>query len=97
MIVTDIIKNNSLSCQHRMIVTYMFLSEQSFLLFTAFIGLDLKSLGIPLEEELIQEYCQRMNIPPIDNWEFYVAFNFFRFAAILQGVYKRAISGNIFL
>ena len=30
----------------------------------------------------------------IDNWDFYVAFNFFRFAAILQGVYKRAITGN---
>jgi aminoglycoside phosphotransferase (APT) family kinase protein len=31
---------------------------------------------------------------PIDNWTFYLAFSFFRLAAILQGVYKRALDGN---
>ncbi|WAR10505.1 ACD10-like protein [Mya arenaria] len=62
----------------------------------SFINEDLKSLGIPEEHELIQMYCQRMGIPMIEPhvWNFYVAFNFFRFAAILQGVYKRAITGQ---
>ncbi|XP_053385750.1 acyl-CoA dehydrogenase family member 10-like [Mercenaria mercenaria] len=60
----------------------------------SFIGVDLKAMGIPSEQELVEMYCRRMNIPVIDNWDFYVAFNFFRFAAILQGVYKRAISGQ---
>jgi len=60
----------------------------------AFIGEDLQALGIPTEQELVEEYCRRMNIPVIENWDFYVAFNFFRFAAILQGVYNRAITGK---
>ena len=30
----------------------------------------------------------------IDNWTFYLAFSFFRLAAICQGVYKRALDGN---
>ncbi|XP_052813055.1 acyl-CoA dehydrogenase family member 10-like [Mya arenaria] len=67
-----------------------------FPMFPSFINEDLKSLGIPEEHELIQMYCQRMGIPMIEPhvWNFYVAFNFFRFAAILQGVYKRAITGQ---
>ena len=60
----------------------------------AFIGVDVKALGIPTEMEIVQEYCRRMNIPMIENWDFYLAFNFFRFAAILQGVYKRAVTGT---
>ncbi|KAL3857866.1 hypothetical protein ACJMK2_012496 [Sinanodonta woodiana] len=65
-----------------------------FSMFPSFIGENLQELGIPTVPEIIQEYCQRMQIPMIDSWDFYVAFNFFRFAAILQGVYKRAISGQ---
>ena len=30
----------------------------------------------------------------IGNWTFYLAFSFFRFAAICQGVYRRALDGN---
>ncbi|XP_062594298.1 acyl-CoA dehydrogenase family member 10-like isoform X4 [Saccostrea cucullata] len=55
---------------------------------------DVKSLGIPTVEEFIDIYCQRMGIPAISNFDFYVAFGLFRFAAIIQGVYKRAISGQ---
>ncbi|XP_060605115.1 acyl-CoA dehydrogenase family member 10-like isoform X1 [Ruditapes philippinarum] len=66
----------------------------NFPMFPSFIGVDLKAMGIPSEQQLVEMYCKRMNIPVIDNWDFYVAFNFFRFAAILQGVYKRAISGQ---
>jgi len=54
-------------------------------------------MGIPEEQELVQMYCKKMGIPPIPPqvWDYYVAFNFFRFAAILQGVYKRAITGRV--
>ena len=39
-------------------------------------------------------YCERRGIAHIDNWEFYLAFSFFRLAAICQGVAKRAQDGN---
>ncbi len=57
-------------------------------------GVDRKSIGIPTEEEYVETYCKRRGISGIDNWNFYLAFSFFRLAAILQGVYKRALDGN---
>ncbi len=57
-------------------------------------GRDLGELGIPTEEEYVARYCQRMGIDGIDNFGFYVAFSFFRLAAIVQGVAKRAADGN---
>ena len=57
-------------------------------------GKDRKSLGIPTEQEYVQAYCQRRGIDHIDHWEFYLAFSFFRLAAIAQGVAKRAQDGN---
>ncbi|MGH1371751.1 MAG: phosphotransferase [Cellvibrionaceae bacterium] len=57
-------------------------------------GIDRQSLGIPTEQEYVQAYCQRMGIDEITNWNFYLAFSFFRLAAILQGVKKRAQEGN---
>ena len=57
-------------------------------------GLDREQLGIPSETAYIQAYCQRRNIGVIENWTFYLAFSFFRLAAILQGVVKRAHDGN---
>ena len=57
-------------------------------------GIDRAAIGIPTEEEYVAQYCKRRNIDGIDNWSFYVAFCFFRLAAILQGVYKRAVDGN---
>lgn len=56
--------------------------------------MDVASLGIPSVQEFMDIYCQRMGIPSIPSWDFYVAFALFRFAAIIQGVYKRAISGK---
>jgi aminoglycoside phosphotransferase (APT) family kinase protein len=35
-----------------------------------------------------------MGIDKLDNWNFYLAFSFFRLAAIAQGVAKRAADGN---
>jgi aminoglycoside phosphotransferase (APT) family kinase protein len=56
-------------------------------------GLDLASLGIPEEQEYIAAYCRRTGRERIDNWNFYLAYNLFRIAAILQGIMKRALDG----
>ncbi|XP_078599605.1 acyl-CoA dehydrogenase family member 10-like isoform X1 [Branchiostoma floridae x Branchiostoma japonicum] len=57
-------------------------------------GMELGSLGIPSDRQYMEQYCQRMGEPPVANWDFYQAFSFFRVAAILQGVYKRATQGQ---
>jgi len=57
-------------------------------------GLDRDELGIPTEEEYVKTYCERMGLKEIPNWNFYLAFSFFRLASICQGVKKRAIDGN---
>jgi aminoglycoside phosphotransferase (APT) family kinase protein len=57
-------------------------------------GLDREALGIPSEEEYVARYCELTGIKAIPNWDFYIIFSFFRIAAILQGVYKRALDGN---
>ena len=56
--------------------------------------LDRRANGIPTEEDYISAYCRRTGVSGIDNWPFYLAFCFFRMAAILQGVLKRALDGN---
>ncbi|QFT55812.1 phosphotransferase [Microbulbifer sp. THAF38] len=58
------------------------------------LGLDIASLGIPSEQVYVAKYCERMGIDGIDHWPFYLAFSFFRLAAIVQGVAKRAQDGN---
>jgi len=57
-------------------------------------GVDRIQLGIPTEQQYVAAYCERMQIASIVGWNFYLAFSFFRFAAILQGVKKRGLSGN---
>lgn len=57
-------------------------------------GLDREQLGIPSEQEYVAQYCKRRGIDEIPNWNFYLIFCFFRLAAILQGVKKRALEGN---
>ena len=57
-------------------------------------GKDLGELGIPTQDEYVATYCERTGIDRIDNFGFYVAFSFFRLAAIIQGVAKRAAEGN---
>ncbi len=55
---------------------------------------DLKQLGIPSEEEYVESYCKRTGRDGIDNWDYYLAFNMFRLAAILQGIAKRVEDGT---
>ena len=57
-------------------------------------NLDDSSYGLPSEDECVARYCAQMDRPPIENWNFYVVFSLFRLAAIVQGVYKRALDGN---
>jgi aminoglycoside phosphotransferase (APT) family kinase protein len=57
-------------------------------------GVDRAALGLPTDQEFIAQYCERRGIGPIDNFGFYVGFCFFRMAAIIQGVLKRALDGN---
>jgi aminoglycoside phosphotransferase (APT) family kinase protein len=61
-------------------------------------GLDLKALGIPTEDDYIALYCERTGIAqPAQlkaDWNFYLAYNMFRLAAILQGIAKRVEAGT---
>ena len=50
--------------------------------------------GVPAESDLLKEYCRLAGIDEIPHWRFYLAFSFFRLAAILQGVYRRGLEGN---
>lgn len=57
-------------------------------------GVDRAALGIPEDQEFIDLYCDRTSLAGIEKFGFYLAFSFFRMAAILQGVKKRALDGN---
>ena len=61
--------------------------------FRGIAGLDHRALGIPTEADYIARYCERTGRRSIEHWNFYLAYNLFRIAAILQGVYKRATEG----
>jgi aminoglycoside phosphotransferase (APT) family kinase protein len=62
--------------------------------FRGIAGLDLAGLGIPSEAEYVATYCRRTGRERIGNWDFYLAYNMFRLAAILQGIMKRALDGT---
>ncbi len=57
-------------------------------------GLDRAALGLPSDQAFIDEYCERRGLSGIDNFGYYLGFTFFRMAAIIQGVLKRALDGN---
>jgi aminoglycoside phosphotransferase (APT) family kinase protein len=57
-------------------------------------GEDLEALGIPDEQSTIARYCTQTGRDGIEDWHVFLAFSLFRLAAILQGVYKRALDGN---
>ncbi len=50
--------------------------------------------GVPSEREFVDWYCEAAGRGEIDNWNFYIIFNLFRSASIVQGVYKRGLDGN---
>ncbi len=57
-------------------------------------GADLAALNIPGEADYVAAYCERTGRAGIANWDFYVAFNFFRLAAIFHGIKGRAVRGT---
>ena len=61
-------------------------------------GLDVARLGIPTEKKYIRMYCDRVGkYTPAGlaaDWDFYLAYNLFRLAAILQGIAKRVEAGT---
>jgi aminoglycoside phosphotransferase (APT) family kinase protein len=57
-------------------------------------GKDRRALGLPEEKQIIDLYAKNRNIGAIKNWIFYLAFAFFRLAAIVQGVKKRGLEGT---
>jgi len=56
-------------------------------------GADIAALGIPTEEEYLAAYCARTGRDGMPGYDFYVAFNFFRLAAIFHGVKGRMLRG----
>jgi acyl-CoA dehydrogenase family protein 10 len=56
----------------------------------------LRALGIPTVRDICDAYTAQMHLPPLTDQQitFYTAFVLFRFAAILQGVYKRSLQGR---
>ncbi len=57
-------------------------------------GISPLSLGLPEEHAYVTAYCRRTGRSGIENWDFYIAFNYFRLAAIFHGIKGRAIRGN---
>ena len=64
--------------------------------FRGLVGVDCAALGIPSEAEYVAAYCRRTGRGQISSqeWEYYMAFNMFRLAGILQGIMARALQGN---
>src|SRR5687767_453378 len=64
--------------------------------FRGIAGLDLAALGIPSEAQYVNSYLRRTGRAAIDpsHWDFYLAYNLFRIAAILQGILKRVVDGT---
>jgi aminoglycoside phosphotransferase (APT) family kinase protein len=61
-------------------------------------GLDHAALGIPLEAEYVRLYCERTGRTDgaqlAADWNYYLAYNLFRLASIMQGIAKRVVDGT---
>ena len=55
---------------------------------------DIAALGLPDEADYVARYCRITGRGGIPNWPFFMAFSMFRSAAIVQGVYARALQDN---
>jgi aminoglycoside phosphotransferase (APT) family kinase protein len=66
--------------------------------FRGIAGLDLAALGIPAEIDYVRRYCERTGRGAAEtlltDWNFYLAYNLFRMAAITQGIAKRVLDGT---
>jgi aminoglycoside phosphotransferase (APT) family kinase protein len=66
--------------------------------FRGIAGVDIAALGIPDEASYVARYCERTGLATPEalaqDWNFYLAYNMFRIAAILQGIAKRVEEGT---
>jgi aminoglycoside phosphotransferase (APT) family kinase protein len=58
------------------------------------VGFDLAALGIPTLEQYVEAYVKRTGLDPRPYLAVYSAYNFFRLAAILQGIVGRVRDGT---
>lgn len=56
-------------------------------------GADLETLGLPSEADYVADYCRRVGRQGMPGYEFYLAFNLFRLAAIFHGIKGRVLRG----
>ena len=56
--------------------------------------MDNDGVNEPDDKEFIEQYCKFLNLNQAPNLTFAIPFCYFRMAAILQGVKKRALDGN---
>jgi len=57
-------------------------------------GADIAALGIPGEADYVAAYCRRTGREGLPDYRYYMAFNFFRLAAIFHGIKGRVIRGT---
>ncbi|WP_409268275.1 phosphotransferase [Massilia sp. BHUDP2] len=63
--------------------------------FRGIAGLDLESLGIPSLDAYVARYCERTGKTlRAEDFDFYLAYNMFRLAGIMQGIMKRYVDGT---
>jgi aminoglycoside phosphotransferase (APT) family kinase protein len=63
--------------------------------FRGIAGLDLTALGIPSLDEYVARYAARTGKTiRIEDFNFYLAYNMFRLAGIMQGIMKRYVDGT---
>ncbi|MGB5079005.1 MAG: phosphotransferase family protein [Sphingorhabdus sp.] len=55
---------------------------------------DRAALGIPELEEMVERYCAATNRDGLPDMNWYLSYNFFRLAGIIQGIKKRVIDGT---
>ena len=57
-------------------------------------GSDIAALGVPAEQDYVAAYCRRTGRESLPDYRYYMAFNFFRLAAIFHGIKGRVIRGT---
>jgi aminoglycoside phosphotransferase (APT) family kinase protein len=63
-------------------------------MFRGLAGTDFAATGIPDEAAYVAAYCRRTGRDGIAHWDYYIAYNMFRLAGILQGIMKRFLDGT---
>jgi aminoglycoside phosphotransferase (APT) family kinase protein len=57
-------------------------------------GSNPEAMGLPSEVEYLAAYCRRVRKDSLPHYGFYIAFNFFRIAAIFHGIKGRMLRGT---